>query len=591
MYLKYLTIKDKDSFVIQHVDFKKGVNIIKGDEDELDSNTNSLGKTTLLRCIDFCLGGKIDQIIQDKESKKISEKIFNFFKKSEPTFELLIVDNLNSPLKLLKIEKKLILHKNKKGESFKVNIFINNKKVSGKDSDEKIKLFLFNYDGSKPTLRQLIPKFIRTSDHQISNIIKYLHPTTSNVDYEYIHLFLFDFSDISLINNRSFKEKEISTEQQYLKQLERLLSKAKREINDVKKIELDELKKKHEGFKISEEYDVENDKLYLFKEGIEIVKNEINNFSLNRDVLVKRINELKGSFQNIDTEAISYLYKEAEIYNVELHKKFEETIVFHNEMLSQEIKYLENSLDNCNHELEILNNKYSYLANSYSEVLNQLATQGSLSEYTELGNKINILTQEISETESLINQQNEMRVNLERYKIQLDEMTFEIRKSLSLMRVKLAIFNRYFSEYSNVISNDNYFLTIFEDKNKHFILLPNSIGDDQNVGDGKKQSLIIVFDLAYTSFIDDPSIKLIRPHFFSQDKVEIIDVMILNKLIKLIKGSECQFIFPLIKDKMLNLEINDSEDIILTLTKDKKFFDIENYDIRKEIYNRSLIYN
>ena len=75
MYLKYLSIYDSVGVEIRHVDFKKGVNIIKGQESStsIKTQTNSLGKTTLLRCIDkvgdrallWTITGRISDIEQN----------------------------------------------------------------------------------------------------------------------------------------------------------------------------------------------------------------------------------------------------------------------------------------------------------------------------------------------------------------------------------------------------------------------------------------------------------------------------------------------------------------------------------------------
>lgn len=73
------------------------MNIIKGQESStsIKTQTNSLGKTTLLRCIDFCLSGKWNSFIFDKELKITkNQTVFDFFSTTFPTFELLIQKNL-----------------------------------------------------------------------------------------------------------------------------------------------------------------------------------------------------------------------------------------------------------------------------------------------------------------------------------------------------------------------------------------------------------------------------------------------------------------------------------------------------------------
>ena len=590
MYLKYLSIKDSDGFPIRHIDFKKGANIIKGKESttSIKTQTNSLGKTTLLRCIDFCLCGKWNNFIFDRELKaNKNQTVFDFFIQSLPSFELLIIknfDDLNSDN--LKIKRKLSVNlKSKTDKSyFSVTNYLNDKEISEQDFTYEIKKLLFGFDSPKPSLRQLVPKFIRTSDHQISNIIRYLHPSTSSFEYEVLHLFLFDFTKMNLIHERISKEQEIAIKLQQIKSLENLLSTGKREINDVKKMELSELQKKYDGFQISKEYERENDLLNVIQEKININKANINKLYLDKDVWEKRLSEVISKTRKIDLDTIDYMYKEAQVYNIEIQKKFEETVNFHQKMLKNEIDFINQCITKSVGEIHELEKEHTKLSIQYSELLKKLASSGSLAEYTSLGNQINSLTKEVSETESLINQYQITIKILENLKLEFNVLTQEIQKLLDNMRRKIAIFNRYFSEYSKKLTDESYYLTISQDKNNHFNLVPSSENNDSHVGDGIKQSVIIAFDLAYISFANDSAINLIRPHFFTQDKIEIIDVNIIEELINLVNSSDCQFIFPIIEDKLSTLQNFDENNVVLELSEDNKFFGIEEYSIKKDLY-------
>lgn len=66
-----LVIKDPDEKILRDVDFKEnGISFIYGDIKEPDNKTstiNSLGKTLLLKFIDYILGAKVDQKIVKKD--------------------------------------------------------------------------------------------------------------------------------------------------------------------------------------------------------------------------------------------------------------------------------------------------------------------------------------------------------------------------------------------------------------------------------------------------------------------------------------------------------------------------------------------
>src|SRR6202011_688802 len=55
----------------------------------------------------------------------------------------------------------------------------------------KIKLLLFGSEGPKPSLRQLMPKFIRSSQALMSKTLKFGSAFDSEAKYESLHLFLF----------------------------------------------------------------------------------------------------------------------------------------------------------------------------------------------------------------------------------------------------------------------------------------------------------------------------------------------------------------------------------------------------------------
>lgn len=595
MYLKYLTIKDKDHFVIRHVDFKMGANIIAGETAESDeiTNTNSIGKTTLIRSLDFCLGGRWDSMVVDKEIRKNrNNTVFNFFEEVSPNFELMLVKSLEDTVThSLKLNRTISVGytKNDK-EKVSVTNFVNDEKVSDNLFMSQIKQYLFDLELDKPTLRQLIPKFIRTSDYQVSNIVKYLHPSTSHASYELVHFFLFNFNDMSLVHQRIAIEDELTKITERVKSLKELVSTGTQEATDLKVSELEDLKSKYERYEISNQYERENDILNLLKESIEKVKSDITMIALDVQIWQDRLKEIKSNTDLINSKSIEYMYKEAQLYNVELQQKFEETVEFHKAMLSNEIEFINSAIAKNNKKIEELREEYTTQTEKYNYLLKKLGESGSLAEYTQLGNQINELTKEIAQKEAILDSYQSTLEKQTDLKSQFENHTSKLHDVLSDFRRKLTIFNRYFSEFSKDLAKDGYLLAIEEDKNNHFTLQPSPVDGDSHVGDGNKQSVVIAFDLAYMAYAADPAVDITRPCFFTQDKVEIIDGNRLSQLINMANSINCQFIFPIIKDKLDGLSNFDDDNIILTLSENDKFFDIENYKENKKKVLSSLKY-
>lgn len=593
MYLKYLTIKDQDNAIIRHVDFKIGVNIIEGNTttENAKSNTNSIGKTTLLRSLDFCLAGKWESLVYDKELKNNrNNTVFYFFQKTSPNFELVLTKSLAKNItSQIKINRILTIEYGKKGEE-KVTVknFINDNEVNDNDFKNQLLLYLFGLKTSLPTFRQLIPKFIRASDYQVSNIVRYLHPTTSNAIYELLHLTLFGFIDMELVNKRIALENDLKQKAEQVKSLKSLVSIGTQEVNDLRLSQLEELQNKYDSYQISKEYERENDQLNLLKDSLEQLKIQINNAYTELEVWKNRLREITSEEQVINIEAVKYMYQEAELYNVNLQKKFEETIQFHQKMLQNEVVYINSAMEKVSKNIQILELTYSEEAEKYSGLLKKLGNSGSLKEYTDLGNQINQLTKEISESEAILNTYNSaLEVQL-KLRVEIEKLTEELNEAIKEFRVKLKVFNEYFSAFSKMLNKDGYLLAVDEDKNHHFSLSPRPVDGDSHVGDGHKQSIIIAFDLAYVAYANNPTINLMRPHFFTQDKVEIVDSNSLAKLSELAEKVECQFIFPIIKDKLDKLPDFNKENIILTLDENNKFFNIESYYEKKKYQETKL---
>jgi uncharacterized protein YydD (DUF2326 family) len=74
------------------------------------------------------------------------------------------------------------------------------------------------------------------------------------------------------------------------------------------------------------------------------------------------------------------IYNEAELYNVTLKKKFEETVKFHNTMLKNELNYVNERIVEIIKQKEVLEAKRVQASNEYSAVLAKLAQYGSLAE-------------------------------------------------------------------------------------------------------------------------------------------------------------------------------------------------------------------
>lgn len=128
MFLKKVIIQNKNS-IIRDISFHKGINLIV-DETPVGSSQqatgNNVGKTTVLRLVDFCFGADGKNIYQDTEfNKQPNTTIENFLKDNEIIITVVLVDNLDES-KVEVVIRKNFLARNKKLQEINGENIINN---------------------------------------------------------------------------------------------------------------------------------------------------------------------------------------------------------------------------------------------------------------------------------------------------------------------------------------------------------------------------------------------------------------------------------------------------------------------------------
>ena len=101
-YIKAIHIRGYKKFVDFHIEFKKGLNILIGE--------NSIGKSTVLEAINIVLNQYYFGGLNEEDSQQLNkENIYNFFKKNSPSIQ---------DLPSIEIEIELSLNDDIKNQSF-----------------------------------------------------------------------------------------------------------------------------------------------------------------------------------------------------------------------------------------------------------------------------------------------------------------------------------------------------------------------------------------------------------------------------------------------------------------------------------------
>lgn len=570
MYLKQLTITKNDGTIIRDIFFKSGLNIILG-EPRGGGSTNNLGKTTLMRCLNFCLGGQIKEFYSDHEHKTLENKtVKDFMRINKLKFTLILGVDLNESLRSDITLERVVLEEEKKGDLLSEYI-INGEKYGYEEFCKKLQLKIFKSQLDKPTFRQLIPKFLRRSNRETNNILRYLVSTSDN-SYSAIWFFLFGFKDVSSIDERLVIIKSIKDCTNKINTLKKLIPQGAKQIQSLLKKELESKVALRDNFIISEDYSVDEDALNILNKQIFTYEKELSDLLIQRDIFQERKKALQSDAFHEDPKIIKGIYDETGLLGLSnlAQKRFEETIQFHNSMLQNEIQYIDGRLSGFkDKELEI-HEKLSEKRIAYNNKLNTLGREGALAQYTELNNEINKLSLSGAEISSLLAKHDELlseKEALDKNKSQIEE---RINSYLCDFEEKINIFNSdYFSPLTDALYKEKWLIS-FESDNYKF-----GIGSiDGNAGPGKKKSIVSAFDIAYMQYIQDEQINLPFPRFATHDQVELTDVEDLRKLKEFMDTIDGQFLFPIIHDKFESLSEEVQSDVILTLSREEKFFKI-----------------
>jgi len=176
MFLKYLIISSH-SHVIRNIKFHKGINLIV-DSSEGHITGNSVGKTTVLKLIDFCLGANPKNIYEDPESKKeIYKLVKDYLVENNILITLCLTENLDNEDAQNIIIKRNFLSRNKTIRK------INDVSYIEEAFESKLTKLLFpEHTAKKPTFRQIISHNIRYKDLSINNTLKTLDRYTSDAE-------------------------------------------------------------------------------------------------------------------------------------------------------------------------------------------------------------------------------------------------------------------------------------------------------------------------------------------------------------------------------------------------------------------------
>ncbi len=565
MFLKKLLIEN-GSEIIRDIRFHKGVNLIVDEThtENIQETGNNIGKTTLLRLIDFCLGGDGKNIYQDSEFKnRTNTKIEKFLKDNNVIITLILTDDLGNVSAMdVKIRRNFLLRKEKILE-------INGKNYKRQEFVKELKKIIFNSDYDKPSFRELISKNIRDEKNKLINTLKVLHSTTKNNIYESVYLFWLgiELPDIGE-KHKLLAEKKIEENLQKRLSKEETLPQIKQAlvviIRDIK-----HCTEKKNNLNINDDFEKDLAKLNSIKLELNKLSTKASQLEMRKELILESKEDLSKEVSNIDSKRIKYLYQKAKSLMPNLQKTFEDVLAFHNKMIEEKIKYIIKELPDLDYSLREVQNNISTLLNDEKTYSEKIKKSNTIDELESIIEKLNTLYEQKGTFEEKERMLQESLTKLKNITERLNIINESIDKKDSLINKRVEDFNIYFTDISNKLYGEKFILSPNKTNASYSLDISSIAG---NLGTGKKKGQIAAFDLAYIKFADNNNIK--SPHFILHDQIENIHGNQISQLItETIANINCQYIVPVLQDKLPS-DIDIDKYKILALSQQDKLFKV-----------------
>jgi len=571
VFIKYLTIASPKE-IIREIEFKAGLNLIIDNTPttEVHLTGNNVGKTTVLKLVDFCLGGKPSIIYTDTENKK---EVYNLVKDylidEEIVITLTLVEDLNNLNSKEVVIKRNFLSKKKAVRS------INGKDVLEKDFEEELlKQLIPNQKAEKPTFRQIISHNIRYKDENINNTLRTLDRYTSDVEYETLHLFLLGCTFDDGAKRQALLTK-IKQEEAFKERLEKKQTKTAYEIAlSMLEDEIAALDIKKSSFNLNENFEQDLESLNSIKYKINRSSSTISKMKIRKELIEEAKKELDDSISSIDLRQLEILYTEATMNVSSIQKTFSDLVRYHNNMLIEKSKFIAADLPFLITKINAEEKTIADLLKQEKELSEKVAKGDSFEELEKIIVDLNEKYRTKGEYESIISQLDEVDNNINDLNDDIkgiDEFLFS-NDFEEIIKVQEKKFNKFFSAISQELYGEKYAIKHDKviNKNKQQIYKFSSF--NANMSSGKKQGEILCFDLAYILFADQENIPCM--HFLLNDKKELMHDNQLINVAKFVRDKNIQLVVSILKDKLPEGIMSNSH-IAVELSQDSKLFKIE----------------
>lgn len=540
--------------VIRNIQFnEKGLSLIVDESNKkIKKSGSNIGKTTAVKIIDICLGAKSKSYLYYEKDTGENLVIKEFIHQNKVEAELIIGDD--------KREYRLrrALYNNGKN-------YIDDEPVSYTDYVNKLNVIIFNNHSKKPSLAQLIRKFVRLDTGNEEALFKFLGHFVTNPEYQAIYTYLFGIADNKFINvnidqDNEKIDKDIETI--YRKNAVASSEEFKAKIELLQE-ELSKFEKDYKGVSVVEDYKDRQQEIQQLLVSTTDMENELSIKTLKKQLLIEKIEKEENKKFTVDHRYLRKLYEETKLLIEKPLKDFKDLEEFHNGMINKRKKILQESLSSLELELNEIEQNLNELQHHYETnyiSFNSLLKEKFEEKYKNYSDNKLKLSNYTSDYDYIVKRLEEKNTNNQK-KIVEENVTNKKEKIENSL-------NESFKILTQEITGETYKLLINLNNDEFPV---QAVGLNGKPGTGIKKALIACFDMAHINLIIKNNYHM--PHFIIHDKLENIDLKELEGIINTARSFKGQYIFPILSDRIEVLGIK-AEEIVLKLSSDDKFFKV-----------------
>lgn len=568
MYLKRLKITNQEGLV-RNIEFHSGLNLIVDNTPENDRTEtgNSVGKTTVLRLVDFCLGKDGKVIYTDPaDNGSVHTEVKEFLQNTKVEVELTMTRNWTNDDVVIRRDF---------SSGRKAVRTINGVQYKAEDFESALSEHILGFITTKPTFRQIISHNIRYSELSLTNVLKTLDPYTSDAQYEALYLFMFG-CQIDETDRRQELIEKIKTEQAFKKRLEKSNNKSTyRTLLGLVDAKIEALQIKKATLNVNPDFEKSLGALNDVKFKLNAIGAELATLKLKQDTVREAQKEIEEQHSEIDSQQLATIYQQAKALVPNIQKTFEELLSYHNKMVESRSRFIAMSLPMLAKKIEKLEKELKSLLIQEEELANIVTKSDTYEDLEELISEMNQEYQRKGEYENQIQQIEIVETAISEAEEAIKGIDEDLFSNEFRDQVQNSInrFNILFTDVSKQLYDEEYVLKVdavnYRNTGRYIYKFS---AFNANLSSGKKMGEISCFDIAYTMFARDNGI----PHlsFLLNDKRELMSDNQLVAIAQIVEREDIQFVASILKDK-LPTELQDSRYYIAELSKHDKLFRIE----------------